>query len=318
MNAGYLYVLINASLPGLVKIGRTQRAPTHRAAEISSATGVPTPFLVAFEQAFSDCFVAEAYVHQYLAAQGYRTSENREFFNISATDAITALLSTPGRIDSLNEVASIGKDEPAVETTPFWRSLVEEALDHLYGMESRLIDPAKAAKILEKAVEIGGVTAYPILSELYLSGDGVRKDAGYAVSLLKSGIEAGNPYCAWRLGVLYTLSASEKDNSYLTSQHLVNAEKCFFKWFEALSQAGDLISEKVWWSDSIIGQIRFDLYQMYESGTLHDYLRPMMVENRSEIILIIIRQRDRAIASGDDKSIDFWQNSLAKYESAEF
>ena len=42
---GYVYILENASMPGLIKIGKTSRDSVERARELSSATGVPTGFL---------------------------------------------------------------------------------------------------------------------------------------------------------------------------------------------------------------------------------------------------------------------------------
>lgn len=50
MSAGYIYVLINACIPGAVKIGITTRTAEHTAREISQGTGVPTPYVVAFEE----------------------------------------------------------------------------------------------------------------------------------------------------------------------------------------------------------------------------------------------------------------------------
>jgi hypothetical protein len=43
--------------------------------ELSSATGVPTPFIVAYEQQFSDCDAAEAHVHAALERKGLRISK---------------------------------------------------------------------------------------------------------------------------------------------------------------------------------------------------------------------------------------------------
>lgn len=46
-SAGYLYLLVNPSMEGLVKIGKTQRDPKARAKELGS--GIPTPFLLVFD-----------------------------------------------------------------------------------------------------------------------------------------------------------------------------------------------------------------------------------------------------------------------------
>ena len=85
---GYVYVMTNPSMEGQVKIGKTQRDPYERAKELSAATGVPTPFTVVFYKHFNDCNFAEKTIHQFLESKGYRISANREFFNMSTTEAI--------------------------------------------------------------------------------------------------------------------------------------------------------------------------------------------------------------------------------------
>ena len=85
---GYIYVMINPSLEGMVKIGKTTRDPKERVKELSSATGVPTPFILVFHKQFKDCHYTEKAIHQYLESNGYRISDNREFFKIPVTDAI--------------------------------------------------------------------------------------------------------------------------------------------------------------------------------------------------------------------------------------
>jgi hypothetical protein len=47
----FIYILENLSLPGVVKIGKTERQVAERAKELSSAIGVPTEFIV-FRQYF--------------------------------------------------------------------------------------------------------------------------------------------------------------------------------------------------------------------------------------------------------------------------
>jgi hypothetical protein len=52
--SGYIYLLINSAMEGFVKIGKTTKTPEERAKELSNATGVPTPFTVAFDSYFDD------------------------------------------------------------------------------------------------------------------------------------------------------------------------------------------------------------------------------------------------------------------------
>ena len=80
--------MVNPSLPNLVKIGKTTREPNERAKELSSATGVPTPFILVYYKPFKDCHFAELVIHNYLKEKGVQVNDNREFFKVSTTYAI--------------------------------------------------------------------------------------------------------------------------------------------------------------------------------------------------------------------------------------
>lgn len=90
--AGYIYLMVNRSMPGMVKVGRTSHPPSKRAAELAGATGVPTPFEVVFDLLVADQFAAEAYVHRVLDERGTRVSGNREFFAIQPDEAVQVML----------------------------------------------------------------------------------------------------------------------------------------------------------------------------------------------------------------------------------
>ncbi|WP_310631557.1 GIY-YIG nuclease family protein [Paraburkholderia sp.] len=96
MSAGYVYILINSSMPGLIKIGRTFRDSRARARELQS-TGVPTAFEVAYEVFSEDYEALEQNLHEYLSE--FRVSGNREFFRYPIRMAIRCLqdLSSPPR-----------------------------------------------------------------------------------------------------------------------------------------------------------------------------------------------------------------------------
>lgn len=83
---GHVYILVNAAMAGSLKIGMTTKTPEERAEELSSTTGVPVPFVVAYAEEVADCFVAEQLIHQRLAA--FRLNKGREFFNIPLREAI--------------------------------------------------------------------------------------------------------------------------------------------------------------------------------------------------------------------------------------
>jgi hypothetical protein len=88
---GYLYIMRNPAMPGLKKIGYTNRAVDVRRNELGDATGVPAAFIAErFIPVPADKAEAlEQRVHNLLDT--YRPSRNREFFFCSLGRAIEAI-----------------------------------------------------------------------------------------------------------------------------------------------------------------------------------------------------------------------------------
>ena len=85
---GYVYILVNVSMPGLVKIGKTERTVDQRASELFT-TGVPKPFEIAFVL-FSEAYERlENEIHSELAES--RVNPQREFFRCEVHKAIELL-----------------------------------------------------------------------------------------------------------------------------------------------------------------------------------------------------------------------------------
>jgi hypothetical protein len=81
---GFLYALSNPSIPNLLKIGFTTQSPTHRAAQLSSTSGIPTPFEIKKYFRIKDPYIIEQMIHSDL--QDYRIA--KEFFAISVEQMI--------------------------------------------------------------------------------------------------------------------------------------------------------------------------------------------------------------------------------------
>lgn len=133
----YLYVLTNVSLPGIVKIGKTDRSPHKRAKELSAFTGVPTEFTVFRAFQVRDSTSAESRIHERLA--DYRVSENREFFRIepeAACAAIEDMLSS----DLSKRTSDIGREDELLaqatvlvgKTGRIWPSMIRGQLHISY------------------------------------------------------------------------------------------------------------------------------------------------------------------------------------------
>ncbi|MFB9127504.1 GIY-YIG nuclease family protein [Paraburkholderia dipogonis] len=212
-------MLANSAMPGLIKIGRTARSPAERALELSGATGLPTPFIVVYQQMFADCAAAEQFVHTHLAQRGFRVSENREFFNVPPNEAARAISRAPGAVDEPDHAhSSAAPDrELAIERhTSVWRATFDDAVGSYYGLGDILLDHAHAFALFRQAAALGGLPAYPFLGRMCLDGDGTTKSAERALEYFKEGAQKGAISCYFEMGRVF-----------FATKQLENAEKCF-------------------------------------------------------------------------------------------
>ncbi len=82
---GYVYILVNPTFTGFVKIGKTTKDPQARAREIARQVGVQL-YQVVWDALVNDCHDVERLIHQELAH--YRGRNDREFFSLSPKQAI--------------------------------------------------------------------------------------------------------------------------------------------------------------------------------------------------------------------------------------
>jgi hypothetical protein len=92
---GVIYILSNACMPGLLKIGFTTRPVQERVDELSASTGVPEPFALEAWYLSTAPQDDEAAVHARISA--FRPQ--KEFFRLSIAEAIEAIQPLLGRPD---------------------------------------------------------------------------------------------------------------------------------------------------------------------------------------------------------------------------
>lgn len=198
MEQGWIYVLVNSSIPGLAKVGRTTRSPAERVAELSGATGVATPFVLAFDQDFADCVSAERDVHAELDRRGMRVAANREFFRGSPAEIVRVVLQVAGECDpSLN-----------IKPVPSGTELLEAGDRHLRGTGETLQDLAEAVRCYRLAVRRGSLVALERLGAVFAQARGGAAGGGgvgrrRAMRYLKEGARRGNYYCYTEMARLY-------------------------------------------------------------------------------------------------------------------
>jgi len=194
--AGYIYVLINPSLNGIVKIGKTQNNPDERAKELSSATGVPTPFFVAYSSYFNDCNAAEIFTHTRL--ENNRLAQNKEFFRVSVQQAIDAVREAENTLGVIPEHDNkIGIETKEISTKPLapWKTVFHSANAHKYGIGDTLQDKSEALQLYVKATKLGASSAFWIIGNMYFTGEGCNQDYQKARAAYLEGTKAGNDLC---------------------------------------------------------------------------------------------------------------------------
>jgi len=208
---GYVYVLMNPSMEDLVKIGKSTKNPSLRAKELSSTTGVPTPFVVAYHCYFESCTNAERFVHSFLEEKGYRVSQNREFFKIPIKDAIDAIITAKNYFDKLqkaNPKNDIYKNELLIEKKhrkdpEQWSEVFEIAEIYYHGKNDKKRNYEEAYKYYKKAMELGSLESYCRLGIMCRDGKGVIEDRYMASQYFKEGAKKGNTSCHAELAYLY-------------------------------------------------------------------------------------------------------------------
>lgn len=80
MSTGYVYCMTNPAMPGLVKIGYTERLLDERLQEANASTWVPQPFSIELAKFVKEPNAKEQIIHRIFGSQ--RVNPKREFFRV--------------------------------------------------------------------------------------------------------------------------------------------------------------------------------------------------------------------------------------------
>ncbi len=121
---GWVYVLSNSGFPELVKVGFSTKDPGQRAAELDG-TGVPFPYVVAYDVLVEEPRDVEQAVHQLLR----HAHANKEFFKTSVAGAVEAIrlaIFTQGKV-AIVETGGTPAGTPLVSIEPIALPVESEA-----------------------------------------------------------------------------------------------------------------------------------------------------------------------------------------------
>lgn len=127
---GFVYCLGNDCMPGIYKVGKTERSVMLRAAELSSSTSVPSSFHILFYVETDSMSDVEKMAHDELA--DYRVANNREFFQCD-----------PRIIrEKFEEIYDEGHP---IASTATWEEVIEQLEHEEYLLERKLMEIGNGA-----------------------------------------------------------------------------------------------------------------------------------------------------------------------------
>ena len=230
-NGGYIYILINASVEGLIRVGKTAGDPKDDAKELSVTTGLPAPFIVAFDAWFDDVAEAEQQICAALDQRGYRVANNREFFSAPLNEVVKLVLQAGGQLqttppdqdnvvdESAGKPGNVCLDSLSTQTKQPWVDVLKQAVAYRYGLGDTLKDPVEALKLYKQAARLGCALVNHDIGYMYQYGEGVRANDSTAMEYYKQGASKGDARC---YGEMFKL--------FMWSGQFENAQKCWRKF----------------------------------------------------------------------------------------
>lgn len=300
-NKGFVYAMINPSYEGLVKIGKTTKDPNARAKELSSATGVATPFVVVYKRLFNDCSIAEVLIHRLLEERGCRVNKSREFFSIDISEAIDLILSISDNPTPSEEVCIDATDSDGNENENENENLAElyydKGRDSLYGCNDTFQDIDMAVHYFTLSAQLGDIRSYLEIGRIYSNQDKNNQ----ALSVFREGAKKGNYLCYAELGKLYLTK---------TYFHRQNANLAWGKFFQYADTLDSFHWRVLHVADYFVDFIFASIVNGENILPEHeDYIYKYLayiITSTEEIIKICQKHKDLTLA-------DFYETKILRY-----
>jgi hypothetical protein len=207
---GFIYILSNESMPGLLKVGLTENSVRQRIRELSSNTGVPTEFKLerAFEIEASLLLRVEQTIHRELKQAGFH--HQKEFFKLSISQCMTVAEDVILQVTGVRSPEIVGLAErrlKAKEAKEKWeaeelsrrKNLLQEANEKIATQREHWINAKKVSSQSESNEPwysaIGNFILLLIgipflLAMLYALGLALFETVGFGLGVLLIGVSA--------------------------------------------------------------------------------------------------------------------------------
>lgn len=147
--AGFVYIMSNPSIPGLLKIGVTDKDPEEFRSKDLYNTSVPDPFKVEYYAYTMDHNIIERETHEKLI--NYRHSKSREYFSCDVITAINTIQSIAGRRIKYDET-SYSIEETILTDPPSDQSSIKRGIynQNNYSPDLNEASFSEHGKLIEK------------------------------------------------------------------------------------------------------------------------------------------------------------------------
>ena len=187
MGKGIVYVLVNESMPGIVKIGKTEAEDVgKRIKQLSNQTCIPTPFQLFLSMRSNCCEDTEAAIHEMYERSGRKIG--KEFYKLDMLEAVDHFYSISrfsGNPLCISKVTLYGKEidlrrdsvsyEPSKEEVERYKKAVNE-------MKGRPVCKEKASEPVKMLACYGPVSLIErIAMAAYKTGETKRSVINKAV-----------------------------------------------------------------------------------------------------------------------------------------
>ena len=194
-----VYILINEAMPGIIKIGWTDKSVEERMKELDK-TSTPVPFTCYFAKRVEDPTFVESKMHE--AFDEFRIRDNREFFRMSPDQAKAALEIATG--------TDVTPKDDVVESESDRVALTKERNRNRFNFEQAGIDPGeilefkKDPSITAKVLDKGQIDFRGTRTSLSQSALIIVQEMGYKWNKI-----AGPQFWMYKGKTLYEISQNK-------------------------------------------------------------------------------------------------------------
>lgn len=269
IKSGYVYILSNPLIEGVIEIRRTIRDPETEIEELYPSHGLSSPVLLVYKEYFLNCIQAEAIIHGFLEERNYQVTPNKTFFSFPISEAITLLKSIKSHlpIREKNGFPWPSREKLYFGTAGIIHDFIKKGTQALQGWEDTMPNFSLAFDYLEKAGNLGSAEAYLIMGKTLikppLDDEKNQGNVLRALEYFEKGVALkdgpASNHCIAELAGIFSGKHLWADAAFT---HESNAKLCWGKYFESFSLKTCDGTDSIYLSD----YLQSNLYKQKETG----------------------------------------------------